>query len=231
MPRKPRFYLPGVPVHIVQRGNDRQPVFFVEQDYRQYRDRLKEGAEQCGCEVHAYVLMTNHVHLLVTPQHREAVSRMIQHVGRHYVGYINREYRRSGTLWEGRHKGSLISAAEYFLACSRYIEMNPVRAGMVKTPAEYRWWSYAANALGQTDDLLKPHEVYQRLGANAGERSYRYQELFRSALDTEQVHQIQAAVQTGTPLGNERFKEQIERTLKRRIGHAKRGRPRNQSAQ
>lgn len=230
MPRKPRFYLAGVPVHVVQRGNDRQPVFFDEQDYRHYRAWLREGAARHGCAVHAYVFMTNHVHLLVTPQSSAAVSRLIQYVGRYYVRYVNKVYGRSGTLWEGRHKGSLVSATEYFLACSRYIELNPVRAGMVRTPAEYPWSSYSGNAVGQADDLLTPHSVYMDLGVDSEIRQYRYRELFRSALDPEQVHQIQAAVQTGTPLGNARFREQIEQTLKRRVGHARRGRPKREHA-
>ncbi|HKV97281.1 MAG TPA: transposase [Gammaproteobacteria bacterium] len=229
MPRKPRFYLPGIPVHVVQRGNDRQPVFFDDRDYARYLAWLRKGAEQCECAVHAYVLMTNHVHLLATPRHRVALSRMIQYVGRFYVSYVNREYGRSGTLWEGRHKGSLVSAMDYFLACSRYIELNPVRAGMVKAPEEYRWSSYRSNGLGQADGLLTPHELYLSLGRTAEERQYRYRELFRGALDTEQLDQIRAAVQTGTPLGNDRFKERIEQTLKRRVGHAKRGRPRKQN--
>ncbi|MGH8399277.1 MAG: transposase [Gammaproteobacteria bacterium] len=228
MPRKPRFYLPGVAAHVIQRGNDRQPVFFDERDYIQYRAWLREGAQRYGCTVHAYVLMTNHVHLLVTPQSREAISRTIQHVGRYYVSYINREYGRSGTLWEGRHKGSLVSVADYFLACSRYIELNPVRAGMVETPGEYRWSSYQANGIGQADNVLTPHELYLSLGVTPKERQHRYRELFRAALDTEQVHQIRAAVQTGTPLGNARFKQQIEQALKRRVGHARRGRPMQQ---
>jgi len=108
MPRKPRFYLPGVPAHIVQRGNNRQAVFFSEEDFRAYLDWLKEGAENQGCSIHAYVLMTNHVHLLLTPERRDSISLMMQFVGRNYVTYINRRYRRSGTLWEGRHKGCII---------------------------------------------------------------------------------------------------------------------------
>jgi len=149
MPRKPRFYLPGIPAHVIQRGNSRQAVFFSDEDYTAYLDWLKEGAEKHGCAIHAYVLMTNHVHLLMTPQTREAISKTIQFVGRHYVTYINHVYGRSGTLWEGRHKGCLISSEEYLFSCMRYIEMNPVRAGMVETPAEYPWSSYRWNATGR----------------------------------------------------------------------------------
>jgi putative transposase len=134
MPRKPRFYLPGIPAHVVQRGNCRQATFFSDDDYAAYLNWLHEGAQQHGCAIHAYVLMTNHVHLLVTPAQSESISRLIQYVGRHYVTYVNHTYRKSGTLWEGRHKGCLVSSEEYLLACMRYIELNPVRAGMVATP-------------------------------------------------------------------------------------------------
>lgn len=224
MPRKPRFYLPRVPAHLVQRGNDRQPVFFDEQDYRHYLRWLEDGARRHGCQVHAYVLMTNHVHLLVTPSKKESISRMIQYVGRHYVTYINKEYGRTGTLWEGRHKGSVISSVEYFLACSRYIELNPVRAGMVEHPRDYVWSSYRGNALSHDDRLLTPHPLYCALGQNATERQRNYRELFRAALNPEQVHDIRTSVQTGTPLGNDRFKQQIEQRLQQRVGHARRGR-------
>jgi len=141
MPRKPRFYLPDVPAHVIQRGNNRQAVFFSDDDYRAYLGWLKEGAVRRGCAIHAYVLMTNHVHLLVTPEARESISRTIQYVGRRYVTYVNHQYGRSGTLWEGRHKGSTISSDAYLLACSRYIELNPVRAGMVEAPGDYLWSS------------------------------------------------------------------------------------------
>ena len=157
MPRKPRFHLPGVPVHVVQRGNNRQAVFYDEQDYRAYLKWLEEGAERYGCAIHAYVLMTNHVHLLVSPAHGESLGRLMQYLGRYYVLYINHHYGRSGTLWEGRYKASLIQAQDYLLACYRYIELNPVRAGMAKGPGQYRWSSYGYNALGREDRLLTPH--------------------------------------------------------------------------
>jgi putative transposase len=149
MPRKPRFFLPGVSAHVVQRGNNRQAVFYDDADYLTYLDWLEEGAKRYGCVIHAYVMMTNHVHLLATPQEKESISRLLQHVGRRYVPYINHTYGRSGTLWEGRFKASIVHASEYLLACYRYIELNPVRAGMVKTPRGYRWSSYRANAQEQ----------------------------------------------------------------------------------
>ncbi len=225
MPRKPRFYLPGIPAHVVQRGNCRQATFFADDDYAAYLNWLHEGANQHGCAIHAYVLMTNHVHLLITPQETDAVSRLIQYVGRHYVMYINQTYAKSGTLWEGRHKGCVISSEDYLLACMRYIELNPVRAGMVAGPSDYRWSSYRTNASGGEDANVTPHPLYLALGRNPQERGYAYRESFRRALGQDQVHTIQATVQTGTPLGNERFKQQIEETLQRRVGQARRGRP------
>ncbi len=147
MPRKPRFYLPGVPAHIVQRGNDRQATFFGDGDCAAYLGWLREGADRHGCAIHAYVLMTNHVHLLLTPEEPDSISRLVQTVGRHYVTYVNHTYGKSGTLWEGRHKGCVISSDDYLLYCMRYIELNPVRADMVSHPQDYRWSSYHVNAI------------------------------------------------------------------------------------
>lgn len=135
-------YLPSIPAHIVQRGNNREACFFCEEDYLYYKELLAEGMYRYGAILHAYCLMTNHVHLLMTPKLEDSVSRVMQHVGRQYVQYINKNYRRSGTLWEGRHKGSLVDVENYLMSCYRYIELNPVAAGMVKMPDEYRWSSY-----------------------------------------------------------------------------------------
>ena len=225
MPRKPRFYLAGIPAHVVQRGNSRQAVFFDDGDYIAYLRWLKDGAAKHGCVVHAYVLMTNHVHLLVTPTQPHSISLTLQYVGRHYVPYINYTYGKSGTLWEGRHKGCIIDSEQYLFACMRYIELNPVRAGMVNGPGEYRWSSYTANARGRPDKLIVPHERYLDLGSTPEERQAGYRELFRAALEPSQVHDLRATVQTGAPLGNERFREQIELALGRKVGQARRGRP------
>ncbi len=225
MPRKPRFYLPGVPAHVVQRGNNRQAVFFSDGDYKTYLGWLDEACERHGCVLHAYVLMTNHVHLLLTPEKRDSISRVIQFVGRKYVTYINHLYGRSGTLWEGRHKGNVIEDSAYLLACMRYIELNPVRAGMTETPGEYRWSSYRDNAFGKGSGLVTRHRLYMELGNADEARQHAYRELFSNALDANQLHQLRAAVQTGTPLGNDRFREQIERTTGVRAGQLRRGRP------
>jgi putative transposase len=148
MPRKPRMYLPSIPAHIVQRGNNRDACFFSDDDYLYYLEVLGQGLRRYGVKLHAYCLMTNHVHLLMTPKDNVGISRVMQHLGRLYVLYINRTYRRSGTLWEGRHKASLVNAEEYLLTCYRYIELNPVAAGMVNTPEQYRWSSYRWHAWG-----------------------------------------------------------------------------------
>ncbi|WP_208738801.1 transposase [Phytopseudomonas daroniae] len=154
MPRKQRMYLPGVPAHVVQRGNNRSACFFHDEDYQFYLTVLGDALKRYRVQLHAYVLMTNHVHLLMTPESETGISRVMQHLGRMYVLYVNRIYRRSGTLWEGRHKASLINADEYLLTCYRYIEMNPVRAGMVEAPEEYRWSSYRWHGWGKADSLI-----------------------------------------------------------------------------
>jgi len=225
MPRKNRFYVAGMPVHIVQRGHNKQPIFFDQHDNYLYLSWLKQAADKYKCSVHAYVLMSNHVHLMVTPTDTTGVSRMMQYVGRYYVPYINHTYGRSGTLWEGRYKSSVIDAENYLLICSRYIELNPVRAGMVAHPVDYPWSSYAANAEGGDDSVLKPHEYYRALGATANIRCSVYRDLFQATIDERLVSDIRASWQTGTPLGNDRFREQIETVLKCNVGYAHRGRP------
>lgn len=158
----------------MQRGNDRHAVFFRDDDYAAYLDWLRQGAEKYACAIHAYVLMTNHVHLLLTPEFKDSISKTIQSVGRNHVTYVNHTYGRSGTLWDGRHKGSIVSSEEYLLVCMRYIEMNPVRAGMVKTPGEYRWSSYLTNSSGNGSEIITPHSSYLRLGREAEGRGYAY---------------------------------------------------------
>ena len=225
MPRKPRFFLPDVPVHIVQRGRGREPVFFEEDDYHAYLRWLTEAAERYECAVHAYVLMTNHIHVLATPKNKQGISRMMQNVGRCYVPYINHAYGTSGSLWEGRFKASLIYDELYLLSCMRYIELNPVRAAMVKRPGQYRWSSYRTNAQGKADNLITPHPLYNKQGKTGADRKEAYRLLFKTQLDEEELTEIRDALQTGTPLGNELFKEKIEKKLKSKVGQARRGRP------
>ena len=161
MARLPRLNLPGIPQHVIQRGNNQQVSFFKDKDYAVYLDKLKLYSKKYSVAVHSYVLMTNHVHLLMTPETEQGVSQMMQSLGRYYVRYINQTYERTGTLWEGRYKSTLVDSDNYFLTVSRYIELNPVRAGMVAHPAEYPWSSYQCNALGKPIELITPHFLYQ----------------------------------------------------------------------
>ncbi len=169
--------------------------------------------------------MTNHIHLLATPNDRKSLSAALQAVGRRFVPYVNHRYGRSGTLWEGRFKASPVQEEGYLLACYRYIEINPVRAQMVAHPADYPWSSYRANATGAADTLISPHAVYRALGMSEVERQAAYRELVGEALGPAILNDIRACLQTGTPLGNPRFREQIERALGVTVGYAKRGRP------
>jgi putative transposase len=218
-------YLPDIPCHVVQRGNNRGACFFADGDYRFYLDVFGDACLRYKVKAHAYVLMTNHVHLLLTPQTPEGISRVMQSIGRRYVQYVNQTYRRCGTLWEGRHKASLVDAEQYLLVCYRYIELNPVAANMVAQPDDYRWSSYGRNAWGQQDDLVSPHEIYAALGGSPPVTQRRYRELFSSRLSSKTVHEIRTAASFSMPLGNERFKQQIESALGRPVGQASRGRP------
>jgi len=226
MPRTPRLYLDGVPLHIVQRGHNRQPCFFAEADYRAYLEWLIDAARRTDCQLHAYVLMTNHIHLLLTPGSAQSVARLMVAMGRRYVPYINASYQRSGTLWEGRYKSSLIQSDTYLLACMRYIELNPVRAGMCTDPAQYRWSSYCANALGETSELLTPHPLYAALGPDDAQRQAAYLELFNQVLPDKTIASIQLALKQAQPLGNNRFFDAIEQATGQRREPKPRGRPR-----
>ena len=229
MPRKPRFFLPDIPVHVVQRGHSREPVFFEDSDYRAYLDWLTEAAERYQCAVHAYVLMTNHVHLLVTPEHAASIPRLIIALGRRYVQYVNHTYRRTGTLWDSRYKSSLVDAENYLLICQRYIELNPVRAAMVTDPAEYRWSSYRHHAFGQAGPNLTPHPLYIALGADEGQRQTAYRDLFTSALEDAPVNDLRMALNQNQPIGNSRFYDRIEAMTGQRRELRKRGRPRKKN--
>jgi putative transposase len=230
MPRRARIHLPGLPLHIVQRGHNREACFFTEEDYLAYRHWLGEALAATGCRLHAYVQMTNHVHLLVTPPVPEAVALLLISLGRRYVQYINKTYRRTGTLWDSRYKSSLVQADAYLLQCQRYIELNPVRAGMVDDPAHYRWSSYRSNGLGQADTLLTLHPVYEALGRDPDERRSAYRALFRPELDAEAIGDIRRALNQGQPLGDSRFLDGIERVTGERREVRPRGRPRKSDA-
>jgi putative transposase len=226
MPRRTRVHLAGLPLHIVQRGHNREACFFTEDDYLAYRHWLSEALATTGCQLHAYVQMTNHVHLLVTPPAPEAVSQLLISLGRRYVPYFNKTHRRTGTLWDSRYKSSLVQADTYLLLCQRYIELNPVRAAMVDDPAHYRWSSYRSNSLGQADALLTPHPVYAALGRDPDARLTAYRTLFRPELDAEAIGDIRLALNQGQPLGDSHFLDGIEKITGERREVRPRGRPR-----
>lgn len=230
MPRLGRLFLPDQPLHIVQRGNDRQRIFFRADDYTLYRHWLGEAAREYGLAIHAYVLMTNHVHLLATPARAESAARTLQSLGRRYVRHVNAAERRTGTLWEGRYRAAAIEGEAHFLTCMRYIELNPVRAGMVAHPRDYRWSSYVANADGGADPLLTEHALYRALGATPAERRRDYRALFRAALDPDFVDALRRATNGGWPLGEERFKRRLAKALGRRVSPRAPGRPPKQGA-
>lgn len=225
MPRRARVILPGVTLHLIQRGNNRSACFFAEEDYLFYLEHLADQARKHGCAIHAWCLMTNHVHLLLTPAKPESAGMLMKGLGQRYVQYINRTYRRSGTLWEGRFRSCLMQEESYVLACYRYIEMNPVRAGMVEHPAEYRWSSYRVNAQAEQSALIKRHSLYQALGEADGSRAEAYRELFRHQLDPGLVDQIRSATNGNYALGSSRFTAEVERVLGRRVTRGKPGRP------
>ncbi len=225
MPRKPRFILPGVPQHVIQRGNNLGPCFYVEADYRYYLAALQTASTQNHCRLHAYVLMANHVHLLITPFIEQGISHTMRDVGRKYVRYINTTYSRSGALWEGRYKASLVDSEAYLLTCMRYIEMNPVRANIARHAGDYRWSSYYANAHGKDNLLIQPHPIYQALGATADARQQAYGELFRHILDDNSLKTIRAALSEELVLGRENFKNKIEDMIQRQARRDKNGRP------
>jgi len=223
MARLPRLNMPGVPQHIIQRGNNRHACFFTQQDYVVYLDKLKEYGEKYNVYIHSYILMTNHVHLLITPEEADGASHLLQSIGRYYVRYINQTYNRSGTLWEGRFKSTLVDSEKYLLLVSRYIELNPVRAKMVDHPAEYPWSSYQKNALGKDIDLITPHHCYQSLGKTEKERHIAYQALFKNKIPDYTLDEIRNATNKAWVLGGKHFKQQIEEQTGRQSSPSQRG--------
>lgn len=223
MARLPRMIIPGQPQHVIVRGNNRSEIFCCDADYRFYLEKLQAACKKHDCRVHAYVLMTNHVHLLITPFTEASLSKTLQMLGRYYVQYFNYCYRRTGTLWEGRYKAALIDSESYLLTCMRYIELNPVRAGMVADPADYPWSSYNFNALGRPDDLVTAHFELQRLGNDDSERQTAYRALFKRAIAETQLNEIRDATNKAWALGDGRFKERIQSQLARRVEPLARG--------
>ncbi|MDD5297301.1 MAG: transposase [Rhodocyclaceae bacterium] len=225
MARLRRLFLPSHPLHVIQRGNNREPIFAADEDYRFYLRCLKEAAGEQGLAIHAYVLMTNHVHLLVTPESESSVSKTMQSVGRRYVQHFNHCYGRTGTLWEGRYKSTLIDSEFYLLTCMCYIEMNPVRAAMVERPEDYPWSSYRRNALGEPDALVLPHPLYQGLGRAEGKRQEAYRALFHLPIPDESMTAIRDATNKAWVLGDSRFRDKVSALSHRRASPLLPGRP------
>lgn len=225
MPRQPRLQAAGLPVHVIQRGNNRQACFFADEDYRFFLENLARLARRFKCSVHAYVLMTNHFHLLLTSDLENGVSMLMKFLGQQYVQHVNRMYKRSGSLWEGRFRSSLVQTDRYLLGCYRYIEMNPVRANMVKHPGEYPWSSYAANAQGSGVEWLVPHEEYLAMGQDDVSRARAYRGLFDADLEPGVLKEIRVSTHGGYAVGDSTFRELLERTLKRKTTPGGRGRP------
>jgi putative transposase len=221
-------YLSGLPYHLVQRGNNREVCFIEPENYQYYLALWKECSIRYGVSVHSYCLMTNHIHFLVTPESSESISRAMSVIGSRYAYYFNKTYKRTGTIWEGRHKSSLIQSDKYFLSCCRYIELNPVVAGMVTKPEEYKWSSYRANAWGKETGLV-PHVEYLKLGANDETRCHAYRELFKDRLPGADVHLIERASEYCSPVGDDRFCQQIEMKYGIKLGQSVRGRPKKDS--
>jgi len=221
MARLPRLVVPGLPMHVVQRGNNKQATFFVEDDYQVYLQAVLEASERYKCDVHAYVLMTNHVHFLLTPHFVDSVSRFMQAIGRRYVSYINSTYKRTGTLWEGRFKSAIVDSDQYLMCCYRYIEMNPVRAGMVKLPDDYKWSSFNVNALGLGNavefKLITPHKMFMELGCTLVMCRTAYLSLFESYLNIDELTHIRRGTLKNSVIGNNKFSNEIEKITKRRV--------------
>lgn len=231
MPRLARIRIAGMPLHVIQRGNNRVACFVTDADRQVYLALLKELSESFPSDVHAFVLMTNHVHLLATPRQRDNLSVMMKHLGQQYVQYFNRTHQRTGSLWEGRFKSSLVDSENYLLTCQRYIELNPVRAGMVDDPSRYPWSSFRANAGLEANRLLQAHPAYIALGKDSRWRGQNYLRLFDENLDAECLKAIRDAVNGGYALGDKGFIATLERLMDRRLSRGKPGRPKREPAE
>lgn len=225
MARRPRVLLPDIPLHIIQRGNNRSACFYSDEDYIFYIETLAVLAELYGCKVHALCLMTNYVHLLLTPTCCAGAGLLMKGLGQRYVQYVNRTCQRTGTLWEGRFRSCLVQQDNYVLACYRYIEMNPVRAGMVIHPGDYRWTSYRANAQGELSGFISPHAVYSELGSGSAQRAEAYRSIFNDRLSPGLIEQIRSSTNGIYVLGDQKFASEIAHALGKRVSQGVSGRP------
>ena len=223
MARQARLVVPGMPHHLIHRGNNRCAIFRALPDYRFFLASWWEASVAAGCDVHAYVLMTNHVHFLLTPRTETALADLSHRAAGRYAKYFNAKYRRTGTLWEGRPRTSLVDSEAYFLVCSRYIELNPVRAALVERPAAYPWSSFRHHALGEREPQLHDHSIYTALGSTSEERSRAYLQLFDGRLDDATLQDIRDAANGGWALGRQEFRRKVEEVTLRRCSPAPKG--------
>jgi putative transposase len=201
MGRPPRRFAPGYPAHVIHRGNNRQDIFHCESDFRYLWRSLREASAHFEVDINAYVFMTNHVHLILTPRDNGSISRMMHWVARRYAGYFNQRYERTGHCWGGRFRSFLITEERYLLECHRYIDLNPVRAELVRHPADYAWSSHRFYAFGDMNDLVTPHSALEEMGLNDATRRMSYQALFRDAFDPTLLKAIRSSVKSGRPIG------------------------------
>lgn len=209
MPRRGRLIVAGLPTHVIQRGNNRSACFHADPDRSFYLFHLARALDRFGCALHAYCLMANHVHLLLTPETPEACGLLMKHVSQLQTQYMNRTYKRTGALWEGRYRSCLVQSERYLLTCYRYIELNPVRAGLVQGPHEYQWSSYRANALSAPSAFVTPHEEYLRLGTTEAECKRAYAELVASGLEDSELSDIRLSTNSGLALGDRAFQRDL----------------------
>lgn len=226
VPREGRLVIIGCPHHVIQRGHNRQEVFTTNEDYRYYLDNLREWKERLGCRIYAFCLMSNHVHLVVDPGEREEnLGLLMKRVAGRQTRFVNSREKRTGTLWEGRYKSSPVSTDEYLLSCCRYVELNPVRAGIVADPSDYWWSSYAGKVGGRWHDWLDYDSAYLGLGKNAAEREARYLQLALNKIDEGELELLRQSIQHGSLTGGNRFVEEVSARLGKRIELRGPGRP------
>jgi putative transposase len=224
MPPHTRYVTPGLAQHIIQRGNNRVPLFVSDADFRRFYLYLREACERHGCVIHTYAFMTNHFHLLMTPSDPTGIGRTLQAVGRRYVPYFNRSYARSGALWEGRYRATVIEGEVHVATCYQYIERNPIRAGIVASATEYPWSSYRANAIGDADPLVTPHAWYLSLGNDPASRQAAYRSSFAIEPLDDDILALRAGTQRGWALGSTRFRTDVETRPKQRARPLRAGR-------
>ncbi len=225
MARLPRLTVPGYPHHVIQRGNNRQSIFKDAADQELMLDLLAEQAKKFQVEIHSYVLMGNHLHLLATPQTQDGLPMMMQAVGRSYVRYFNRRHQRTGTLWEGRYRSTIVQTERYLLACMAYIDLNPVRAGMVAQAGDYPWSSHAHYMGRRSDPLVTPHALYWELGNTPFAREAAYGALVQAGLGAKEREGISRSVHSGWVLGEEGFVALLQERTDRRVSKGRAGRP------